>query len=183
MREDVMLEKLRSGDPAGLEALMERYLPYLSTVVWNVLREAMPAEDGEEVVSDVFLAAWRQPESLRPGLVKCWLAAVARNMAKNRLRQMGRELPLEEDALEIPGPDDPSGDLERAEERRLVRQAVDSLPDPDREVFLRHYYYAQTVQEIAHCMDLNLSTVKTKLRRGRTRLKEILTREGFTSEA
>ena len=58
-----------------------------------------------------------------------------------------------------------------------------ALPDPDREVFLRHYYYAQTVQEIAHCMDLNLSTVKTKLRRGRTRLKEILTREGFTSEA
>ena len=96
MRDEVILQKIRSGDPAGLEALMERYLPYVSTVVWNILRNAMPPEDGEEVVSDVFLAAWRQPGALRPGLVQGWLAAVARNKAKNRLRQMGRDLPLEE---------------------------------------------------------------------------------------
>ena len=183
MREETILQKMCARDPAGLEALMERYLPYLSTVVWNVLREAMPAEDGEEVVSDVFLAAWRQPESLRPGLVKCWLAAVARNMAKNRLRRMGRDLPLEEDALEIPGPGDPSEHYERTVERQLVRQAVDALPDQDREIFLRHYYYAQTVPEISRQMDLNQSTIKTRLRRGRTKLKDILTREGFLREA
>ena len=98
----------------------------------------MPPEDGEEVVSDVFLAAWRQPEALRPGLVKGWLAAVAQNKAKNRLRQMGQDLSLEENALDIPGPDDPPSDFERAEERRLVRQAVDALPSQDREIFLRH---------------------------------------------
>ena len=183
MREETIINKLRSGDPAGLEALMGRYLPYVSAVVWNILRQSMPREDGEEVVSDVFLAAWDQPGDLRPGSVKAWLGAVARNKAKNRLRQAGRDLPLEEDALEIPGPDDPPGEYERAVERQLVRQAVDSLPGPDREVFLRHYYYAQTVAEIADRMDLNLSTVKTKLRRGRMRLKEILTKEGFPSEA
>lgn len=183
MRDEVILQKIRSGDPAGLEALMERYLPYVSAVVWNILRNAMPPEDGEEVVSDVFLAAWRQPEALRPGLVKGWLAAVARNKAKNRLRQAGRDLPLEEDALELPGPDDPPGEYERAVERQLVRHAVDSLPGPDREVFIRHYYYAQTVAEIADRMEMNQSTVKTKLRRGRMKLKDILTREGFLREA
>ena len=109
--------------------------------------------------------------------------AVARNKAKNRLRRMGRDLPLEEDALELPGPDDPPGEYERAVERQLVRQAVDALPDPDREIFLRHYYYTQTVQEIGAAMDLNVSTVKTKLRRGRMKLKESLTREGFLREA
>ena len=89
MREETILRKIRSGDPAGLEALMERYLPYVSAVVWSVLRDAMPPGgqehvgdhllavlpghgvpqdaphhrgDGEEVVSDVFLAAWRQGE-------------------------------------------------------------------------------------------------------------------------
>lgn len=183
MREETILRKLRSGDPAGLEALMERYIPYVSAIVWNILRDAMPREDGEEVVSDVFLAAWRQAYDLRPGSVKAWLGSVARHRAKNRLRKMGRDLPLEEDALEIPGDGDPSDDYERAVERQLVRQAVDSLPDPDREVFLRHYYYSQTVQEIARCMDLNLSTVKTKLRRGRMKLKEYLTREGYLHEA
>ena len=75
MREETILRKIRSGDPAGLEALMERYLPYVSTVVWNILRGAMAREDGEEVVSDVFLAAWRQGPDLRPGEVKAWLGA------------------------------------------------------------------------------------------------------------
>ena len=135
MREETILQKIYAGDPAGLEALMERYIPYVSAVVWNILRGAMPAEDGEEVVSDVFLAAWSQPEALRP------------------------------------------------EERRLVRQAVEALPGQDREIFLRHYYYAQTVQEIAGRMALNESTVKTRLRRGRMKLKELLTREGLLREA
>ena len=38
MREDTMLQKLWAGDPAGLEALMERYIPYVSAVVWNIRR-------------------------------------------------------------------------------------------------------------------------------------------------
>ena len=183
MREEAMIEKIRAGNPAGLEALMDRYLPYVSAVVWHILRSAMPVEDGEEIVSDVFLAAWGRPEALRPGAVKAWLGAVARNKAKNRLRQVSQTLPLEEDALELPGPDDPPGEYERAVERQQVRRAVNTLPGPDREIFLRHYYYAQTVQEIARCMHINESTIKTRLRRGRMKLKDILTREGFLYEA
>lgn len=91
-------------------------------------------------------------------------------------------MPLE-DMLDIPGRDDPSSDLERAEEQVLVRRAVDSLPDQEREIFLRYYYYAQTVKEISAKMALNESTIKTKLRRGRIKLKEILTREGLVHEA
>lgn len=183
MREATIIKQIRAGDPAGMEALMELYVPYVSAVVWHILGRVMPPEDGEEVVSDVFLAAWDQPDALRPGQVKAWLAAVARNKARNRLRQAGRTLPLEGEALEIPGQADPADQLARAEEGRLVRVAVDGLPDPDREIFLRYYYYAQTIPEIARRMDLNLSTVKTKLRRGRMKLKEQLTREGVVYEA
>ena len=59
----------------------------------------------------------------------------------------------------------------------MVRRALFSLPEPDQEIFLRHYYYAQSVKEIAASLALNESTVKTKLRRGRFRLKELLTKE------
>ena len=183
MREEAIIDKIQAGDPAGLEALMERYFPYVSAVVWNILRNAMSIEDGEEVVSDVFLAAWGRPEVLRLGQVKAWLGAVARNKAKNRLRQISRTLPLEDDALDIPGSDDPPGDLERAEEQRLVRRAVEALPEPDREIFLRHYYYAQTIPEISCHTGIKESTIKTKLRRGRMKLKDTLTREGFVREA
>lgn len=177
MTEETILWKLRARDPAGLEALMDRYLPYVSAIVWNILRDCMSPQDGEEVASDVFLAAWDQADDLRAGHVKGWLGAVARNKAKNRLRQRGQTLPLEEDTLELPGPDSPQGELERAEERRLVRQAVDSLPAQDREIFLRRYYYAQSVREVSAAMGLNEATVKTRLHRGRQKLKELLTKE------
>lgn len=177
MREETILRKMRSGDPAGLEALMERYLPYVSAVVWNILRGSMGPEDGEETASDVFLAAWEQAGDLQPGRVKAWLGAVARHKAKNKLRQAGRTLPLEDDMIDLPGPADPAGEVERAEEQALVRRAVFSLPQPDQEIFLRHYYYAQSVKEIAAALGMNESTVKTRLRRGRFKLKELLTKE------
>lgn len=177
MTEETILRKLRARDPAGLEALMDRYLPYVSAIVWNILRDCMSPQDGEEVASDVFLAAWEQAGDLRPGHVKGWLGVVARNKAKNRLRQCGHTLPLEEDALELPDPGTPQEALEREEERRLVRQAVDSLSPQEREIFLRRYYYAQSVKEVSAAMELNEATVKTKLHRGRLKLKELLTKE------
>lgn len=110
--------------------------------------------------------------------MKGWLGAVARNKAKNKLRQIGQTIPLEESVLDIPSLDDPTVDIERAEEQQIVRQALDYLPSEDREVFLLHYYYAQSIKEISVSMALNESTIKTKLRKGRMKLKEILTKEG-----
>lgn len=178
MREAKILQRIKTGDPSGLEALMDIYIPYVCVIVWNILRDAMSPEDAEEVVSDVFLAAWNQSSELKVGHVKGWLGAVARNKAKNKLRQIGQTIPLEENILDIPSLDDPTEDVERAQEQQIVRQAVDSLPSEDREVFLRHYYYAQSIKEISVSMALNESTIKTKLRRGRMKLKEILTKEG-----
>lgn len=178
MTDEIIIRKIRARDPAGLEKLMDRYIPYVSAVVWNILRYAMQPEDAEEVVSDVFLAAWNQPEDLQPEKLKPWLGAVARNRAKNKLRDLSRALPLEEDVLELPGAWDPADKTEKTEERNLIAEAVDCLPGQDRELFLRHYYYAQTVREISEVMALNESTVKTRLRRGRIKLKEWLVRRG-----
>lgn len=177
-KDDAILQKMRSGDPAGLEELMDAYIPYVSAVAWNILRYAMTKEDAEEVVSDVFLAAWRNAGDIEPQFLRAWLGAVARNMARTRMRRVCAELPLEEDILEIPDGDGPEPQMEREEERTLVHQAVDSLPQPDREIFLRHYYYAQSVREVSEAMGMNESTVKTKLRRGRERLKLTLIRWG-----
>ena len=183
MREATMLHKLKAGDPCGLEALMDTYVPYVSVVVWNILRGAMPPEDAEEVVSDVFLAAWNQSSDLEADHLKGWLGAVARHKAKNKLRQIGKTLPLDDSIMDIPSLEDPTEGLERMEEAKLVRHAIDAMPAKEREIFLRHYYYAQTAKEISVSMGLNESTVKTQLRRGRTKLKEILLKEGSIHEA
>lgn len=178
MREAILLHKLKNGDPSGLEGLMDIYTPYVSAIVWNILRGAMSPEDAEEVVSDVFLAAWDRASDIQTGHLKGWLAAVARNRAKNKLRQKGKTLPLDDSILEIPSQDNIAEEMERKEEAEVIRHAVDSMQVKDREVFLRHYYYAQSVKEISIYMALNESTVKTKLWRGRKKLKEALTKEG-----
>ena len=178
MKDEILLRKIRAGDVHALEKLMDRYIPYVSATVWRILRSSMTREDAEEVASDVFLALWEGAEKIRPDALKPWLGAVARNKARNKLRDISGNLPLEEDVLELPGKLTPEGRLEREEEARLVREAVDSLGEPDREIFLRHYYYAQTVSEIARDTGHNQSTIKTKLRRGRQRLKTMLTRWG-----
>ena len=154
---------------------------YMDTVYRVAVHNAPSPEDAEEVVSDVFLAAWNQSSDLKAGHVKGWLGAVARNTAKNKLRRTGHTIPLEESFLELPGPDDLTESAARMEEEAAVRQAMNSLPAQEREIFLRHYYYAQPVKEIALRMAMNESTVKTKLRRGRLKLKERLTREGAGS--
>lgn len=178
MNDSTLLRRLQARDPSALEALMDKYIPYVSTIVWNFLRASMSREDAEEVVSDVFLTAWNQAADIHPNAVKSWLGAVARNKAKQKLRAAGFDLPLEEDILELPGMETPEGIMTQAEEARMVRAAVEALGEPDREIFLRHYWFAQTVAEIGAQMCMNESTIKTKLRRGRARLKETLKKWG-----
>ena len=158
---------------------MDRYTPYVSSVVSRILRGR--AADTEELTADVFLAAWDHRDQLRPGKVKGWLGAVARNRAFNLLRADREALPLEEDVLllETDGPDK---ELDKKETTRVVNQALAQLDRPQRELFVRHYYYGQTVREAALAMGLNLSTAKTWLRRGRETLKAILEQEGYGHE-
>lgn len=173
MDDHMLLRRLRRRDPSALEAVMDRYLPYVRAIVGNVLR-TMPPEDVEEVTSDVFLALWQQ--NLRTDNLKAWLGATARNRALNRLRQRTDAVPLEGDVLVLEGPEQA---VQKSWLREQVQSALDSLGEPDRELFLRHYYYFQTVAEIAQAMDLNENTVKSRLFRGRQKLKATLEQGGF----
>ena len=155
---------------------MDRYTPFVCAVAARVLPGRR--EEWEEVAADVFLAAWKDRKKLRPGQVKGWLATVARNRAIKRLRDRREELPLEEDALLL-SPDSPHVEAEQGELREVLSRALGSLDRADRELFVRHYYYGQTVARAAEEMGLNLSTAKTRLRRGREKLKEYLQEVGY----
>ena len=171
MREEEKLVKaLRRGELSALEELLDRYTPYVSSVIARILRGRQA--DVEELTADVFLAAWDNRAKLQPGKVKGYLGAIARNRAFNLLRASRESLPLEDDVLllETEGPDRA---LDKKETARVDNQ----------ELFVRHYYYGQTVQEAAEAMGLNQSTAKTWLRRGRETLKTMLKKEGYGNEA
>ena len=176
-----LLSQLRKGDSRALNTIIAQYGPYVQTIAANITIPPLQPEDVEEVASDVFLSLWNNAETVEAGKLKAWLAAVTRNTAKNKLRSHHLAMPLEEDyfILDVP---DAEADLLEQELQTLTREAVASLPEPEHSIFVRHYFLYQKTAEIARAMGLNASTVRSKLLRGREKLKEYLTRRGYDCE-
>lgn len=175
MDENSALRALCMRDEGALGWFIDRYTAYVATIVNSMLLPRLAASDAEEVVADVFLALWRNAANIRSGGVRAYLGAIARNKSRDALRALREELPLEDDVLSIPTPT-PEQALTERELHERTRRAVDGMGEPDREIFLRHYYYCQSVADIAAALDMNANTVKTRLRRGRERLRAELSK-------
>lgn len=178
MNERTALRALKRKDEEALKWLIDRYSAYVSTIVYNIIGSSMSVSDIEEVTSDVFMALWSNADRIHVGKVKAYLSSVARNTAIKKTREMGRELELSDDVILLSDVD-LERDIERKEQAVFIKKAVLALEYPDREIFLRHYYYIQSVAQISEEMGINASTIKTKLRRGREKLKEILLKGGY----
>lgn len=178
MDEDKLVKALKKGDTAALKELIIRYSPFVSSVIRRILGDR--SGEWEELTQDVFLALWDNRKKLADVNVKPYLAAIARNKSFSLLRRYREELLLDEDILIY---DDENIELkiEKKELAGLVNEALFELPREHRELFIRHYYYGQTVAEAARIMDINDSTAKSWLKRDREKLKEILTEKGIES--
>ena len=174
MTDGKALKQLQAGDQQAVEWFIERYSGYVGAVVNSILQGKMSQADVEEVTADVFVTLWKSAQKLVPLNLKGYLSRVARSLALRKLRERSQELPLEEDILVLEE-DSLIEKLDQEERDRLVREAVISMPQPDREIFLRFYYYCQSIPVIAEKMQMNPSTVKTRLRRGREKLRQHLT--------
>lgn len=181
MNEKRILKSLRRGDSAALEQIIEEYTPYIFVIASNILAHALPQEDIEEVVSDTFCSLWYSRESVEVEKLKPYLAAIARNSAKSKLRKRKLSEALEDDVLElaIPGPEE---DVLTLELKTICREAVNSLGEPDSEIFKRRYFLYQKTEEIAAALEMNHATVRSRLSRGRERLKEQLEERGYGCE-
>ena len=175
------VKRLKRGDEAGLRWLMDRYGAYVHTIVCNIIGSFASEADWEEVASDVFLTLWIHAGRVAPDKVKAFLGGVARNKAREFARKRGTSVPLEEDCLVLTG-GHPETLLEEREQARLIQKAVDAMGEPEREIFFRYYYYYEPVTAIAEAMGMKPATIKTKLHRGRKKLKDILMEGGYFVE-
>ena len=181
MEEAEALKRLRRGDEEALNWFVDRYAGYVSAIVRRIGGGRMETCDVEEAASDVFLTLWQNAEKVREGRSKAYLAGIARNKAKEKLRSAGRKTALEEDVLLISG-EDVESRLTQSAQAAFLREAVMAMPQPDREIFLRYYYLYQPIADIAAEMKLNPATVKTRLNRGRSKLKEVIKKGGYGVE-
>ena len=181
MDEKELLRRMRNGDTRALERVIEFYSAYVYAIVKNIIDPPLQPEDCEEVVSDVFLQLWNNAAAVRPGKLKAYLAAMTRNRAKDKLRSLHLALPLEDEVLTLTL-DGPEESFELSELRSLTRRAVEGLPEPERTIFQRHYFLYQKTEDIAEAMQLKPATVRTKLARGREKLRLALIQGGYSCE-
>ena len=177
MTEEQALRHLKRGSQAALEWFIDRYGGYVTAIIRGIIGQSMTVADVEEVASDVFLAFWNSAGRVHSGSAKAYLAATARNSARNKLRQLTPTVPLPEEDLVLVDPHTPQGLLEQREQAAAVQRALLAMEDTDREIFLRYYYYYQKISQIAAAMDMKESTVKSRLSRGREKLKASLLAE------
>ena len=177
MTEDEIIKALKKDNTSALEELIRRYTGYVSSIIRRILNGCR--QDCEELTYEVFLVAWNSRDKLQEGKLKGYLGSVARNKAFQRLRSWHETLPLEESIIVIEEESVEDTALKR-DDALLLEKALSMLDKPQRELFVRHYYYGQTVKEAAEAMQVNPSTAKSWLARGREKLKEILEKEGYT---
>lgn len=180
MRESRLITLLQSQKPEGLQALMATYQAYVGTIIRNITRNSLSEQDVEELTADTFFAVWQTTDKLQAGKVRAYLAAIARNKAKSRLRSLSETIPLEEAILLE------TADLEQEVEHTLLSEAlqdtITTLSATDRDVLIRYYYYYQRIPEIAEELQLSVSAVKVRLHRARKKLKQLLIERGYVYE-
>ena len=174
MTEAKALRQLQQGSTDALKWFIGKYTPYVSTIIYNIIGSSMSSADVEEVASDVFFALWENAQKVNSGTVRGYLGSIARNKAKNKFREAGFELPLDEELYISEALSLEERQIE-SELQTLVREKVLSMTEPDREILLRYYYYYQPIPRISREMGMSASNIKVRLHRARNVLRCALT--------
>lgn len=181
-----LIQGLKAQEERALNTCINRYHSYVSYIVTNIIGKVFPREDIEEVMMDVFLAIWNHADSIDikvSSSLKPYIGAVARNKAKNKLRTLSKynSTVLLEDEKAIDTKDF-TKDILNNELRGILLETLNMLNKDERICFINYYYYQKPIRLISEETGINESTIKSKLSRGRGKLKELLERKGLRYE-
>ncbi len=175
----MLLRRCREGDPAAFNVLVEAYQDTVFSVCLRMLGSAHSAED---VTQETFLGAFRNVEHCRSDAFRPWLLRIAVNACTDELRRRSRHPQLslddasdDDSPLDLPDPSEsPEEAAERGELARHIQWGLLSLPLDQRAVVVLRDVQGFSYEEIAETLRLSPGTVKSRLSRGRARLRERL---------
>ncbi|MEG3007303.1 MAG: sigma factor, partial [Oscillospiraceae bacterium] len=98
MRDNECITMLKRGDIQGLSVLIDSYGNYVGKILYSFLGSGLSAQDLEEISSDVFFQLWKQRNNLKENeSLKGYIATIAKNMGRKKLRSLKKVYPLPED--------------------------------------------------------------------------------------
>lgn len=171
-------------DETAIKATSDKYGHYCRAIARNIL---LSEKDAEECVNDTYLRAWYSIPPHRPERLGTYLGKITRNLSFNRYKRDNAEkrgggemsLILDELADCVSGADDVEKALDRRELSMTVSSFVRGLPERRRRIFVRRYWYAEPVSEIAKNSGMMPGTVSKILERTRKQLRKFLAERGF----
>ena len=166
----------------AIDALKQTFGRRLQAIAMNILGDP---RDAEEAVSDTYLAIWNAIPPERPDPLSSYIYKVGKNIALKHLRSRtaqkragNYELSLEELSDVIPG-----GSLEDQLDAQALGHAIsaflDTLSKEDRVLFVRRYWFGDSVPELAAQRMATQNTIAVRLHRIRNKLKDYLYKEGI----
>jgi RNA polymerase sigma-70 factor (ECF subfamily) len=174
-----LLKAIVARDEVALAQLYDRYRVILFGLLMRILNNR---EEAEDVLQEVFLQVWRKAEDFDEdrGRPFTWLVTLARSRGIDRLRSLGaRERVAEASARAVPEEvSDAAADAFKSEQRGIVSDALAKLPDEQKRPLMLAYFDGLTQSEIATHLGAPLGTVKTRMRTGLIRLRELLAGQG-----
>lgn len=161
-----------------------KYGAYCRAVAYHILHSE---EDSEECVNDTWLRVWNAIPPQRPARLRMFLAKITRNLAfdKYKAQTAGKrgggetELVLDELNECISTGDDAEHQCITQELEQTINRFVHTLPERDRNIFVRRYFFVETVEAIAEKQGLSANHVMVILSRTRQKLKTYLKKEGY----
>lgn len=183
--EDIkILDLFFKRDERAIEEVDRSYKNYLMTILGGLL--ASP-EDRAECINDTYMSAWNSIPPKRPNFLNLYLAKIARNTALNMIRKensgkrVGKQMLTVLEELEdvVDERNQPEGEIIQAELKAFINQFLYELPELEQSIFVRRYWYIESVAEIASELGLSKTNVKVKLHRVRNQLKAALEKEGY----
>lgn len=159
-----------------------KYGRYCTSIAYGILKSR---EDAQECVSDAYLTAWNAIPPRRPADLGTYLGKITRNLSIDRLRTRNRdkrgggEMPLALEELEevVVGSDSPENEAIRKELAASMNRFLRKLTVQERYVFVRRYWYLDSMADIAKNTGFSGSKVASMLFRLRGRLKKQLIKE------
>lgn len=184
MEDRIIVDLFWQRSPEAIPEAQRRYGSYCAQVATNILGSP---EDAEECVNDALWAAWNAIPPHRPGLLRTFLGKLTRNLALNRRKKAlagkrgSGQVPLILDELQevVSGRSAVEDALAQKELTRAIDSWLDSLEEHKRILFVRRYWYCESLEDLAARAGKRTNSIAVTLHRLRESLRCYLTERGF----